>query len=79
VPYNVNLSVAGGTAPYSWSVGAGSSPLPPGLSLGVTGAGGSTAAISGTPAQAGSYSFWITVTDAGGRTVNAAYALPIQP
>ena len=57
-----NLASAGGTAPYSWSVAAGS--LPPGLSLNT-----SSGDISGTPTTPGSYEATVRVTDA-----NLSYA-----
>ena len=47
--YSVNVSIAGGTGPYSWSVDTGT-PLPAGLSMGAAGA---TTAISGTPTSVG--------------------------
>ena len=50
------LSVEGGTAPFTWSVSAGS--LPPGLTFAA--ADGS---ITGTPTQPGSFTFTVTVTD----------------
>lgn len=54
--YFSTLAVAGGIAPFSWSVSAGS--LPAGVTLG-TGNG----ALVGTPSKAGSYSVTITVSD----------------
>ena len=44
------FSVEGGTAPFTWSVSAGT--LPPGLTLAP-----STGAITGTPTAAGTYNF----------------------
>jgi len=56
VRYSASPTATGGTPPYSWSVSSGS--LPPGLTLNTT-----TALISGTPSQAGSYPFTIQVKD----------------
>jgi len=55
-PYNVSLQATGGTTPYTWSLVTGS--LPAGLTLSL-GAG----AITGTPTQAGNFSFTVQVTD----------------
>ncbi|HET6256193.1 MAG TPA: MBG domain-containing protein [Puia sp.] len=49
------LTVTGGTAPYSFSISAGS--LPPGISLSGDGT------LSGTPTAAGAYAFTVTATD----------------
>ena len=78
-PYNVPVSVAGGQAPYDWTMTPGSPALPPGLNLTQDPGDSSLAAISGTPAVAGSYQFWIRVTDAGGRFVDQVYVLLISP
>jgi hypothetical protein len=59
VAYSDQLTVTGGTSPFTWSVSAGS--LPPGVTLGV-----STGLLSGTPTTAGSYSFTVKVTDHSG-------------
>ena len=56
VAYSDQLTVTGGTSPYTWSVSAGT--LPPGLTLGA-----STGLLSGTPTTAGTYSFTVKVTD----------------
>lgn len=61
-PYSGLISVTGGTAPYSFAVAGGA--LPPGLVLGP--ATGSTATVSGTPSQAGPYTYTVVVTDAAG-------------
>jgi Peptidase A4 family/Putative Ig domain len=55
-PYSATLAATGGTAPYVWSISAGS--LPPGLSLSTTGT------ITGTPTTVGQTSFSVLVTDA---------------
>jgi len=54
-PYSDTLRAAGGTAPYTWVLTAGS--LPTGLSLAANGL------ISGTPAGVGASSFTVRVTD----------------
>ena len=55
-PYSATLTAAGGTAPYTFSVGSGS--LPAGLSLNAA-----TGVLSGTTNVAGSFTFGIKVTD----------------
>jgi len=54
--YDATLSAAGGVAPYSWLITAGS--LPTGLGLGV-----GTGVISGMPTATGTSSFTAQVTD----------------
>jgi hypothetical protein len=56
--YTTSLSGTGGTPAYSWTLLSGQ--LPPGLSLNA-----SSGAITGTPSQAGSYSFTVKLTDSG--------------
>jgi Putative Ig domain len=58
VVYHSQVSVSGGTPPYSWSTASGS--LPPGLTLDV-----GTGTIDGTPTQKGIFNFQPKVTDAG--------------
>ncbi|MGD0246911.1 MAG: putative Ig domain-containing protein, partial [Streptosporangiaceae bacterium] len=55
-PDTVQITAAGGTAPYRFSVSSGA--LPPGLSLNPV-----TGVLSGTPTTAGSYQFIIAATD----------------
>lgn len=57
-PYSAPLAAAGGTPPYTWSLGQGS--LPPGLAVSPAGS------VSGTPAATGVFSFALQVTDAAG-------------
>ena len=52
--YNYQFTASNGTLPYTWSTNG---PLPPGLSLSQGGT------LSGTPTQAGTSSFLVTVTD----------------
>ncbi|WP_326819912.1 DUF7927 domain-containing protein [Streptosporangium sp. NBC_01756] len=71
IPYSVSLTVSGGTAPYVWSITAGS--LPPGLTLNTA-----TGVLSGTPTAGGVFSFSVKVLDAQNqsdtRTVNLTIA-----
>ena len=59
VAYSDQLTVTGGTSPFTWSVSAGT--LPPGVTLSA-----STGLLSGTPTTAGTYSFTVKVTDHSG-------------
>ena len=68
--YSDQLTVTGGTSPFTWSVSAGT--LPAGLTLGA-----STGLLSGTPTAAGSYSFTVKVTDHAGLSDTEAVSLPI--
>ena len=64
VAYTATLTATGGTAPYTWSVTAGT--LPTGLSL------SSAGVLSGTPTVAGSSSVTIQVADSGSSPGKAA-------
>ena len=68
--YSQQLSAAGGTAPYSWTVSSGS--LPAGLAL------SSAGVISGVPTAAGSTTFTVRVTDAAARTATQSLTLTIS-
>src|SRR5271166_2323783 len=70
VPFNSGpMTVTGGTAPYSFSIGSGT--LPAGLTLNT-----STGAVTGTPTASGT--FTVQVTDALGN-VGTACAITINP
>jgi hypothetical protein len=60
--YNQILSETGGTPPFAWSINYGA--LPNGLNLTPN-----TGAISGTPAEGGTWYFWPQLRDAAGVTV----------
>jgi hypothetical protein len=66
VPFSESVSASGGTAPYTYTVTAGT--LPAGLTLNPT-----TGLISGTPTASGAYSFTITATDAFSSTGSQPY------
>lgn len=66
-----SLNANGGTAPYSFAIGAGT--LPPGLSLNAAGM------LSGTPTAAGSFAVTVIATDANGFTGSQAYTLAVAP
>jgi len=68
--YSQLLSVSSGTAPYTWTVTAGS--LPAGLSLTA-----STGRISGTPTGTGTSTFTVTVTDSQGTPKSGSKSLSI--
>jgi len=69
--YNVSLSAAGGTPPYSWIVAAGT--LPSGIQLQTA-----SGVLSGTTSVSGSYSFTAKVTDAAGNNSTRALMLPVS-
>jgi hypothetical protein len=61
--YSASFAATGGTAPYSWTVSAGT--IPPGVGLNVNGN------FAGTPSSTGNFSFTVTATDS---TLKAASA-----
>ena len=69
VAYAQQLTAAGGTAPYRYTVTAGA--LPTGINLGQDGR------LSGSPSATGAFGFTITATDALGFTGQHAYALTV--
>ncbi|MEO8126357.1 MAG: putative Ig domain-containing protein, partial [Bryobacteraceae bacterium] len=70
VPYSQTLTVAGGTAPFSWStIGL----LPTGLSLSPDGR------ITGTPSVSAQFQFSTRVVDAHGTTSIQSCRLPVTP
>ena len=73
-PYIETLAIAGGTAPFSWSVSGGS--LPAGVTLGT-----SNGAISGTPSNSGSFNMTINVSDSSTptQTASKAYSMTVMP
>jgi hypothetical protein len=70
-PYQswVSLNASGGIMPYSWSVAAGA--LPPGMTLRQDGT------ISGTPVQAGVFTFTAQCTDSRGAVDTKALSIAV--
>ena len=71
VAYTGLIVATGGTAPYVFSVTAGT--LPDGLTL------ASGGAISGMPKTAGQFAFSVGVTDAKGGSAASGFVITIQP
>jgi hypothetical protein len=69
-PYTQTITGSGGTAPYSFALGAGSA-LPTGLTLATDGT------LSGAPLVPGTFSFTIVATDANNCTGSKLYSLQI--
>lgn len=72
--YAANLAASGGTAPYAWSMKAGS--LPSGLSL-----DSATGAITGTPSASASHvslTFQVTDSSSNAQTATATFSLTIS-
>jgi len=70
VAYSSVLNVAGGVAPYTFSIPSGS--LPPGLTLNT-----STGTITGTPTTAGTYNFTAQVVDSKGNTATSTCSIVV--
>jgi uncharacterized repeat protein (TIGR01451 family) len=71
VAYTTTFGVAGGTAPLTWSISAGS--LPPGLSL-----ASGTGVVSGTPTTTGVSSFTVSVVDANNKSTSRSVTLAVN-
>jgi hypothetical protein len=77
IQYNYSCTAVGGTAPFIYSISAGS--LPPGLTLNTA-----TGFVTGVPTLAGAYSFTVRVSDSGSpvqtaQSMNSFSILPAQP
>ncbi|RLP96096.1 hypothetical protein EAD89_00270 [Micromonospora sp. BL4] len=72
VPYRDQLGVNGGTAPFTWSVSAGS--LPAGLTLDPV-----TGLLSGVPTTAGSSSFTVQVSDSFNQSATRPVEMVVDP
>lgn len=70
VAYSRSVAATGGTAPYTWSISAGS--LPAGLSLNT-----SSGLISGTPTGTGTSNFTVRCADSGTQTDTQALSINI--
>jgi hypothetical protein len=73
VPYAAAVEASGGSGSYEWMVTGGQ--LPSGLSLSTNGV------VTGTPAQQGTSSFVVTVTDTAGlaQPASSGFAIVIAP
>jgi len=67
--FNQNVTLSGGTGPYTVILNSGS--LPPGLTLSTAGA------LTGTPTTAGTYTFNLRATDSVGQSVNGDFLIGI--
>lgn len=72
--YSDWVSVSGGTSPYTWKKLSGS--VPPGLKLTYS---GTRATLSGTPTNAGTYTFTLKVTDKNGYKTTKTFTIVIEP
>jgi large repetitive protein len=70
VPYSFGVSASGGIVPYTWSLSAGG--LSPGFSIDPA-----SGVVSGTPGQAGTYQFTVSVTDSNFGYASQAYSLTV--
>ncbi len=71
--YTASLNLLNGTLPFTFVL-ANNTSLPPGLSLTA-----STGGITGTPTQAGTFPFTITVSDSDGQTATQQFSIKIEP
>ena len=75
VPYGVNLSVAGGEAPFAWTLIEGT--LPAGLTF--NGSGSGVTSITGTATAAGTFPFTAQAVDTNGSIAFGAFTLIVNP
>ena len=68
VPFSTQMTVTGGTGPYTWTATG----LPPGLSMAA-----STGIISGTPQQTGTFTLSVSAKDSTGAGATQSYTLVI--
>jgi hypothetical protein len=66
-PYQSGFLATGGSSPYTWTIVAGTPT--PGLSL-----ASGTGLLSGTPTQAGTFSFTVQVQDSGGHSAEGLFS-----
>jgi hypothetical protein len=78
VPYSHDLVAQGGILPYGWSVVNNINELPPGLTLDTTNPGYNNV-LTGTPTQAGTFSFPMQVQDSQDNTVSGTVTFTITP
>ena len=76
--HDLDLNAQGGTPPYNWFVVNNISELPPGLTLDSTGPDLNNV-LTGTPTQAGTFSFPMQVQDSQDNMVNATLTITINP
>lgn len=67
--FNQNVTLSGGTGPYTVILNSGS--LPPGITLSTTGA------LTGTPTTAGTYTFNLRATDSVGQSATGDFLIGI--
>jgi hypothetical protein len=77
VPYSRDLPAQGGTPPYTWSVVTSIKELPPGLTL-ATAAPDFNNVLTGTPTQAGTFSFPMQVQDSQDNTATGTVTITID-
>ncbi len=73
--YSAVVSASGGCTPYKWAPVSGN--LPPGLKQNPS-TNSESLDLSGTPTEAGTYSFSVTVTGCGGHVSTEAFQIVIQ-
>ena len=78
VPYRHDLIAQGGAPPYSWSVVNNINELPPGLTLDTT-APDYNNVVTGTPTQAGTFTFPMQVQDSQGNMASGTVTITINP
>jgi large repetitive protein len=78
VPYSRDLIAHGGAPPYSWFVVTNINELPPGLTLGATPPDFNNV-LTGTPTQAGTFSFPMQVQDSQDNTATGTVTITIDP